>query len=175
MDEPREGRKKRKRLGSRSSVYQITTHHLIPRSRLSVDEKKSLGRKNLKRIPFWKHDLWHRVFSNMTPFEAACCIVENLAKDKIIKATIIAESLDTVYEYRFNNQRYNPGQFVAEHKFGQKRQRHLARLFKEKSFIEMITEIIMAWAPEDYFSHVYIEMIAGEKILTFEYSKGEKK
>lgn len=54
-----------------------TTHHILPRSRGGSDDKS-----NLARVAHKEHDLYHRLFENMTPEEILSYLVNYFWKSQ---------------------------------------------------------------------------------------------
>lgn len=148
---------------------EMTSHHMVPRSRLTKEEKAALrGLKisNHKRVKHGRHELWHHIFVNMTPFEAIVCIVEHFAKECVVRADFRAKLLSRSYKYRFTKRgkAAKPGQFVKHYRMSDKQRERLFALFPGKDWVGMIAEIVEEWAPEGYFVKVEIKIaIDGEE------------
>lgn len=153
------------------SDEEMTSHHMVPRSRLTKEEKAELRRlkiSNHKKVRHGRHELWHHVFVNMTPFEAVVCIIEHFAKEHVVRADFRAKLLSRSYKYRFikKGKAAKPGQFVKHYRMNSKQRDRLFDLFPGKDWVGMIAEIVEEWSSEGYFLKAEIKIaIDGEESI----------
>jgi len=55
----------------RNSRTQITDHHILPKARGGGDQEE-----NIAKVARYKHEIYHVLFSNKTPVEIICFLVE---------------------------------------------------------------------------------------------------
>gem|GEM_PF-2096496 len=157
--------------GPKNSPTQKTKHHLVPRSRCKYKEVK--GRKNIRTVERRFHEAWHTMFANMTPFEVVAGIIKLWSPSGyFINATVRATWEDCHYEFTLNGELDRQSeQMVAvfENTF-EKHKDLWTLLFKNKSFVDIIAEIVNAWSPEGYFQEVIVEAKQGNLNEKFNYT-----
>ena len=158
--------------GKKNSPHQKTRHHLIPRSRCSRLE--SHGKGNIKMVERRYHEAWHTLFENMTPFEILICLVNHWApRGFFTQVQIRARWEDAYYTFSLKKPlQKDPLIALAAHLEKPNRYPDLwTLLWANKTWFDLVTEIVTAWAPQSYFSYVHVcAKLESEK---FEFMHGE--
>ncbi len=155
-----------------TNPHQKTKHHLYPTSRCKIKEVK--GRKNLRVVERRFHEAWHSLFYNMTPFEIVAGIIRLWAPEGYFtKAKIVAEWEDCQYEFILDGPLdFQSERILACYENSVLKKKHLWHvLFRNKSFLDVISEVVNVWAPPDFFELVEVEAKEKNQVLKFSYEK----
>jgi len=155
------GRPHNKRGGCKKPKLYKTRHHKIPRSRVVYPDFDG----NIIRISYETHKDWHKVFTNMTPFEAVLCVMKFWSPPKYFKHFELVCCLEGIeLSFKLKHAELVIPAFVPYRKH-KGRVRAWEKLFSGKTIISVIEEIIsLRWSPPGFFLRVNIVSQKGEKV-----------
>lgn len=140
--------------------HKKTKHHMVPASRLNENEKRRAGRTTIKTVERFRHDAWHYVFDNLTPYEAVLFVLLRLAPRKFHQATVIAKWEDSTYRFKLGDAVDKETQRIIESKkilFGDGFEESLQIIFGGRDWCNAISVIVEEWSPRHYFKFVKVE------------------
>lgn len=131
---------------------------MIPISRLDDKIKKS-EKMIIKIVESRRHEAWHAIFNNLTPYEVCLFIILRLAKNQFCKAKIIANWQNHFYSFKLGNDIDNKTKRNIESlKINKNFKKYLKFLFGNRDWCNIIAVIVEEWSPSNYFTYVNVKI-----------------
>ena len=139
---------------------QLTDHHKVSRRHCKRGAPQP---DNIARIPRWRHQAWHTLFHDMTPFE----IVRWIIKTKFPTGSILSAVIRARWQSKKHSFLYDPCMLQhATWTMNRAQRKAWKQLFGERDSYSVLDELLTysEWAPSGYFTEVHVVVRDGGAI-----------
>lgn len=138
---------------------------MIPISRLS-NKNKVEDKSIIKIVERYRHQAWHALFNNLTPYEVCLFIILRLAPHQFIKGKIKAVWENNSYYFRLGKKIDEKTKRNIELlKINKNFKRYLKFLFSDRDWCNIIATIVEEWSPNNYFRYVDVKIKKADKTI----------
>ena len=136
--------------------YQITEHHKVAVCCCIGGAHQPDNTVNIER---WRHEAWHTLFGEMTPFDIAVYLIEKRFQSGSVRSVQLSATWQGKSHgtYHFHYRRRKPVLPILE--LATEQHKAWKKLFGDRSDFSILREVLSTqWTPDGYYTHVHVVM-----------------